>query len=50
MRYTLQLDLNIGILVVLSKFIPSQYDINDKVISVTDSKRMNIAGTTSSYP
>ena len=36
-----QLDLNIGILVVLSKFIPSQHD-NDKVISVADLKRMNI--------
>ena len=37
MRYPSQLDLNVGILVVLSKFIPSQYD-NDKVISVADLK------------
>ena len=48
MRYPSQLDLNIGIFVVLSKFIPSQHD-NDKVISVADLKRMNIAGTASSY-
>lgn len=48
MRYQSQLDLNIGILVVLSKFIPSQHD-NHKVISVTDLKRMNIAGTASNY-
>lgn len=41
MRYTLQLDLNIGILVVLSKFIPSQHDINDKVISVQTQKELN---------
>ena len=37
MRYPSQLDLNIGILVVLSKFIPYQHD-NDKVISVADLK------------
>jgi hypothetical protein len=47
--YQSPFDLNIGTLVVLSKFIPSRHDINDKVISIADLKIMNNDGIAFSY-